>query len=190
MLSLAQSTRPLQPFSLRAGVSYLTDADARRSTSNTGFTIGGSYDFFQGKASERYSLDVDYNQHSGNGNKLDSWAFQLAVRAPFEQGETAGKTSFYYGAGLGFFRHRSTGSTTTTTTGGGGGGGGTQIAYPAGTTTTTTSSFSNTKTVFGGSLILGVRFQQNAYAELAYRISGKVEGVNANNLNLEVGFKF
>lgn len=164
VVALAQDTKVANPFSVRAGWSYLTNKDARDATSAGGFTLGVGYDFWAGRSGERYSVDVDYSQHSGNGNKLDAWYFQLAVRAPFQAMNTAmnsNQVSFYYGAGLGVFDFRASGG-----------------------------GFSESRTRFGGSLILGAKVSPNAAIELFYRISDKIDGADVNSLGILLNVKF
>ena len=168
VMALAQDTHPDNPFTVRAGFSYLTDSTARSVTSDFGWTIGGSYDFLKGKSNERYSIDVDYGEHRANGFDIVTWSFQLAVRVPFTGGAATmdnSNVSFYYGAGIGLFEHHFSG------------------------TSASSGNFSRDKGVLGGTLLLGAKFSQNASLELFYRISDDI-GPNVNTVGLELGWRF
>lgn len=169
--ALAQTEHVLAPFGIRGGYSYLTDHDSRGATSNNGWTVGASYDFYQGKMNERYSFDVDYDRHNGNGNTIDTWAFQVAARIPVSSfmgsSTDTNRNNFYVGAGLGLFRH-----------------------HLSADATPLSGSFSETKSRFGGEVLAGVQFAQNANVEIYYRLSDKIDGVNCNTVGIELGWHF
>src|SRR5690242_18431327 len=106
------SAQDIHPFSVRGGWSYLTNKDSRDATNNSGYTIGASYDIqpkylggMGGSSNNRFSIDVDWDSHRGNGNLMESGALQLVVRSNISgMGMGAvqkGGTNLYLGAGLG-----------------------------------------------------------------------------------------
>jgi len=48
----------------------------------------------------------------------------------------------------------------------------------------------DTKTVLGGSVLVGFNFAQNAFVEASYRISGSVDGVRCDTINVALGVHF
>jgi hypothetical protein len=84
------------PVIVKVGYAYLTDKDARNATSNNGYTVGVSYPVGQLVKSlpGTFALDLDFTNHTGNGNKIENWSLLGVYRAPLTE-------SFYYGVGLG-----------------------------------------------------------------------------------------
>lgn len=163
------------PFSVRAGYSYLANKDTRDATSNSGFTVGASYDLQSkymggmGAGNNRVSIDVDWDSHRGNGNIAETGSLQLAVRSA-AQGKMAGGFAPYFGASVGMFRNHYRVSTTSVSA-----------------VVTTNSA---TKNVFGGSVLVGANISQQAFIEIAYRLSGSVDGVKFDTINAVVGVHF
>lgn len=165
----------IHPFSIRGGYSYLANKDSRDATNNSGWTVGGSYDLSgkymagMGAGNAKVSIDVDFDSHRGNGNTIESGALQIAVRSAMTTGGK-GMGAPYIGASVGAFRnHISTTSTSVSSV-------------------VTTNS--DTKTVLGGSVLVGMHFAQNAFVEVSYRISGTVDGVRCDTINAAIGIHF
>lgn len=164
-VAAAQTTNS-HPFSVRAGYSYLANKDTRDATNNSGFTVGASYDLDSkylggmGAGANKVSIDLDYDSHSGNSNTVTSGSLQLVLRTMAGTGAKGG-FSPYFGFGAGGFSNR----------------------YDIG-------GFSATKTVFGGTVLVGGNFTQQAFLEVAYRTSGSVDGVRFDTINAVIGFRF
>ncbi len=170
-IASAQDTHSL---SIRAGFSYLANKDSRDATSNSGWTAGLSYDLQSkylggaGAGNNKVSIDLDWDSHNGQGNTIETGALQLAVRSAATT-DTGGRhhrnaaynSTPYFGAGIGAFRNRISGG-----------------------------GASDTKTNFGGSVLVGMNFSQNSYVELSYRISGSIDGVRCDTIDAVVGMHF
>ncbi|MBS1716436.1 MAG: hypothetical protein JSS72_01740 [Armatimonadetes bacterium] len=107
ILAVANDAMP-KTFTIRAGYSYLANKDARDLTSTSGFIVGVGYDLSgmmkgMGANGTNVSLDVDYDYHNGNSNKISNLSAQIVGRFPFSQETKKGGTNFYGGIGAGVF---------------------------------------------------------------------------------------
>ena len=137
---------------VQVGGGYLLNSDARAATSTTAVHAGLGYIVpaaGQGVTSGSSSIDLDYNQNTGHGNKLSAIGLYIAQRMPVSQNKTSkGGLNPYFGGAFGVVQLQAQGS-------------GTQQSAIAHATTKTTDK----KTGIGGKVMAGLDFG-GAFAEL------------------------
>jgi hypothetical protein len=168
----------LKPFTVRVGYDYLTNSNASDATKQSGYTVGIGYDFYHIKSMHaKLSLDVDFSDHAGNGNKIETGSALIVARAPFSPGGMSKGPDFYYGIGAGVVRTFVGASST-------------QTINTGSSTTTTTSNTSSLAYVGGGEILLGCRFTKDLSAELYWRVHSNNSGVDTDSAGIVVGFHF
>jgi hypothetical protein len=92
-----------KPLSVQVGVGWPTDSDVRKGTSNTGIHAGLGYQLptmGQGQTAAKASLDLDFNNTTGHGNRLTTYSLEAAERIPMSSGP-ASASGPYVGLGVG-----------------------------------------------------------------------------------------
>lgn len=162
----AQDETPKR-FFVHVGVSRANNGDVRDATQETGIAAGAGYLFASPNLIKNLnateSIDLDFLRSSGNGNSLQTAGLAYTVRIPIGEGQSS--TRPYYGIGLGFYRSEAKEDTSG-------------------------SSDKATKTNFGGKLLVGANIGGSAFVEASYLLSGKVEDVKTDTVNLTVGLRF
>lgn len=186
----AQSTKLMNPFSVRLGASFLTHGDSRDFARASGLTLGLSYDLagksFISPGFGVPSIDVDWQRHEDDGNRLDSFDIMYVERVPLDQMKVETGSYPYWGAGVGLFYNY--GKARDREIGNGGGGGSGEYGVNAASGVDPGDDFSRVSA--GLKLILGYRFNQQFFAEAGYRFSGSVEGLRTDGLTLSLGVRF
>lgn len=179
------------PISAQIGAGFLTSSTAKDDTESTGIHAGLSVNLpskslISGTLGKP-SIDLDYNHNSGHGNHVDVFGLSYDERIkllPTGVPTPKGGAVPYVGLGIGAFddsvsKNISKTATTSSSTG----------SSTVTTSTTTTSSQSKSDWRLGGKLIAGVDFGQE-FVEASYAISGDVNGVRTDAVNLAIGVHF
>lgn len=192
----------VKPFSVRAGVAWLTQGDAREFARNNGLTLGVGYDLpmksFLSPETGTPSIELDWQRHEEDGYRLDSFAVYYVERVPFDQMAVAKGSYLYGGVGVGVsFNSGEAGDD-----GNGGGGGyddddddggyegyvGAIGTFDARQDFTPGDSFS--RATIGAKFIIGYKINPSFFIEGAYKVGGSIEGLRSDSLSLMVGVKF
>ena len=93
----AQST-PL-PWTFRAGFSGLANNNSQSFTKFPGATVGLGYDLSHYR--QGLSVDLNFDAHANQGNKIESTSAMLAYRIPFSGVPDSSGAQNYFGFGFG-----------------------------------------------------------------------------------------
>jgi len=173
------SDTQLKPYSFKIGFSYLGTGDSRDFTTANGLICGFGYDLpvksLLSQLGGVSSLELEYQRHVGNGNRLDAYSLSYVERVPFTLNRENTGPVPYYGFGVGVFLN----------------GGKLADAVPIGVAADGLSAGDSfTKWTLGGQILVGLNFEKNAFVEASYRMSGAVEGLKTDSINLMVGVRF
>jgi len=179
-----------KPWSVKAGVNWLSSGEGRDGAGSTGYSIGAGYTLpspsLLSPRSGRASVDVGYSRNSDSGNHLEAWSVQYVERIPVSR--SSSKSVPYVGIGVGLYRLD--GRVTTLSSGGSipTGSGLEAAAISPGTPGSVTED--DSRTTLGASFIVGTNIGESAFVEASYNLTGKVAGVRADSVNLSVGIRF
>lgn len=155
-----------RPWTLRLGADLPSDSQLRRSIAKTGLRAGLSYRLpwkstFGPNAWP--SLDVDYFQFNGNGQRAEGFLFTYVERVMLQNVELGGPTSRgpYLGAGLG-------------------------VAFLFGRTAASANLDEYRANILG---LVGYQFTEQFSFEASYRFSGSLGGVRTDSLGLMLGYR-
>jgi hypothetical protein len=170
LLVVSSAHAQTNPFSVRVGYSYLTNSSASDLGKQSGYLVGLGYDFFEFKKDRiKLTLDVDWEDHDGNGNKIETGTAFIDARVPFSKGMGMGMKSpeFYWGVGAGVVRSL--------------------VSY--GTSTNTGSSIissTNSSTTYNGGaeILLGARITKMFSAEFYYKFLESNSGVQPSTAGI------
>ena len=164
---------------VQVGGDWLTNSTARDGTSSIGIYLGYSRRLptrslispDRGWA----GIDLDWDHNSGHSNKLESFGLSYVERIPFSHAN--GGTVPYYGVGIGGFYDRLSV--------------GTSLAFASvGSAAATSGDPTDHQFRIGGKALVGASFSDRYFAELSYRMSGKIQGVRTDTVNLAIGTRF
>jgi hypothetical protein len=166
---------------VQVGGNYLTDGDSRDATNDIGIHAGLGY-MLPSTGSGHSSIDLDYNNNTGHGNRVTTIAAMFVQRTPMTPNvPVGGGMAPYYGFGIGFGQIdvKATVESAPTT------GEETSSVRPR----AIDESIEKKKTRIVGKVLAGLNFG-NSFAELSYNIYGSVEGAKADSIGLSVGTHF
>jgi hypothetical protein len=169
--SLAQSMGGFgetpNPWSIRLGLSSLTDGKTKDMINRSGVRFGISYDLGSKGlfSASTIGVDYDYQQVNGNGNRFETHSAILVERVTLgHRGDGfAEAVSFpYFGYGLG-------------------------IAYNL-ERNSLVQRFDNYP--FAAQALVGYRINRNLFVEAAFRTTGKLKEARGDGFSLMVGYRF
>ena len=161
------------PYTVRIGYSSLTDGTARDTTKASGYTFGFGYDFGDLNGHGLLSLDLDFDVHRGNGNKIESAALMLVGRLPFSQHQSKEGLQPYYGLGVGISRSF--------------------VDFTSSTVSGSSTTITNMRSIeykACAELLIGAKVAKKTTVELFYRVGAQAEGIKAGTVGLTVGVHF
>lgn len=155
------------PWSIRLGLSTLTDGTTKDTINRSGVRAGLSYDLsLKGLMSgSGLGIDYDYQQVNGKGNRFETHTFMVVERVALGargDGFAEAMSYPYFGYGVG-------------------------ASYNLGRNSQT-QRFDNI--TLGAQALLGYRINRNFFVEAGYRFTGKLKEARGDGFSFMVGYRF
>lgn len=154
---------------VNAGLGIFANKDTRDLTSDSGLSLGLSYQLpsvpvvLKGAT----SVELTYDRTSGGGNKITSFGLGVVQRTAL--GTSVGGFAPYIGYGVGFASTKL------------------EASIDLGSSTTT---IDETKTQLFGKVLIGANVSDKLNVEAFYKFAGKVAGYKTDAYGITVGIKF
>lgn len=182
-LPFAANASELLGLSLRVGPSYPLDSDTRDLGGSLGFNAGLRYQLpvpglLSSLIGATSGVDLEGFQAKDGSNKINYLGLTYLEQVRFA---SLGPVTPYAGFGVGAYRLGVDNLRTT------------YSSFNTGSSvivTTNTVGGNNSGVRFGGRAMIGVELPMGLFTELSAVVTGKVNQINANTVNLAVGLRF